>query len=150
MGINRPTGDMYKAQHHYFLYSLWKGAILLLALQVLVPIVAQAILADVESVPGDALGDDRHGTGVWKILLTRAAFVNVVFEHVSFEVARVCPRRITQRTFIRLLPCVSAHVLLEVTYNGRDVCRKQEMCAVRKEKFLKIFVVAICLKKCKL
>ncbi len=59
---------MYKAQH--LCSSLWKGAILLLALQVLVAVVAQTILADIQSVSGDALGDDGHRAGVGEVLLT--------------------------------------------------------------------------------
>ena len=39
-----------------------KWTVLLFAFQILLTVVGEAVLADVQSIAGDSLGDDRHGT----------------------------------------------------------------------------------------
>ena len=83
-------------------------------------------MADVQPVAGDSLGNDRHGARVGEILLTRAALVDVVLQHVALQVARVRPRRVAQRTLVWFLSRVGTHVLLQISCKMQnDVQRLQ-------------------------
>ena len=98
---------------HLFFSRKW--TVLLFAFQILLAIVGEAVLADVQPVAGDPLGDDRHGARVGEVLLTRAALVDVVLQHVTLQVTRVRPGRVAQRTLVWFLSRMGTHVLLQIS-----------------------------------
>ena len=101
-----------------------KWTVLLFAFQILLAVVGEAVLADVKPVAGDPLGDDRHGARVGEVLLTRAALVDVVLQHVALQVTRVRPSRVAQRTLVWFLSGVGTHVLLQISCRMQDDIRR--------------------------
>ena len=122
MGDVNGHGDSTCKRVFFFFSRKW--TVLLFAFQILLAIVDEAVLADVKPVAGDPLGNDRHGARVGEVLLTRAALVDVVLQHVTLQVTRVRPGRVAQWTLVWFLSRVGTHVLLQISCRMQDDIRR--------------------------